>query len=184
MRAGAWALTLAAGLAGLAGGWWYQHAGQAEPVVVGASAAVEPADLVGQRRPDFTLGATTGAKVSAADFDGKVLLVNFWATWCEPCREEMPMLSALHEALAPRGFRVLGIALDEVSSAREFAEGLGISYPVLVGMGDVIAVGRRYGNSAGLLPYSVLVDRAGIVRWADFGALSREELAERVAAHL
>jgi thiol-disulfide isomerase/thioredoxin len=118
--------------------------------------------------------------VSAGDFDGRVVLVNFWATWCAPCREEMPMLNEVYRSLAPRGLDVVGIALDDVARAREFAERLGIDYTILVGAGDVMATGLAYGNQAGLLPYTVLIDRDGVVRWTFLGELKRNALLEQV----
>jgi len=137
-------------------------------------------DLVGQRRPDFTLQDTRGASVSASDFDGKVWLANFWATWCEPCVEEMPMLSLLQQELAGDGVKIVGIALDDAQRASEFADGLGIGYDVLVGTTDVVLAGRRFGNATGLLPYSVLIDETGLIRWAYLGALRREELVAQI----
>lgn len=140
--------------------------------------------LVGEPAPPFTLGAADGARVSLSDFRGQVLLVNFWATWCAPCREEMPMLDALHDELAERGFAVVGIAMDDVQRAREFAGALDIGYPVLVGAGDVFAVMRAYGNAGGMLPYSVLVDRDGRVQWVELGELQEAQLRRRVSALL
>jgi len=136
--------------------------------------------VVGTRRPDYTLGSGSGARISAADFDGKVVLVNFWATWCKPCREEMPMLVELHHAYQDRSFQVVGIALDDVQQAREFASQLGVDYPILVGATDVMAVIRLYGNLSGVLPYSVLVDRQGIIRWTHLGELKKAELKQRI----
>lgn len=151
-----------------------------------------PETLVGQRRPDFRLADAAGNPVAAADFDGHVLLLNFWATWCAPCVEEMPMLSRLQRDYAERGLRVVGITVDDPVRARSFAEGLGLEYPVLFGPGSFEAgvsgagaamlVGRRYGNASGMLPYSVLIDAAGIVRWTHLGAVTREQLETRLAA--
>ena len=149
-----------------------------------ALAANRIEDLVGQARPDFTLGDVNGDPVSAADFDGKIVLFNFWATWCTPCVEEMPMLSGLQQNFANRGLQVVGIALDDPHKAGDFAEQLGIAYPVLVGTTDAILVGRRFGNRAGMLPYSVLVDSDGIVRWAYLGALDKQELETQIQSLL
>ena len=149
-----------------------------------ALAANRVEDLLGQARPDFTLGDLSGNPVSAAEFDGQVVLVNFWATWCTPCIEEMPMLSSLHQIYSDRGFEVVGIALDDPEKAVDFVAQLEIDYPVLVGTTDAILVGRRFGNRAGMLPYSVLVDSEGIVRWSHLGALDREELETRIQSLL
>lgn len=137
-------------------------------------------DLVGSTRPDYTLGSDTGARVSATEFDGQVVLVNFWATWCKPCREEMPMLVGLHDRLSGSGLQVVGVALDDVAQAREFAAGLGVTYPILVGATDVMAMVREYGNVSGVLPYSVLIGRDGIIRWTHLGVLDEAELIPRI----
>jgi peroxiredoxin len=140
--------------------------------------------LLGQRRPDYTLGSVDGSRVSASDFDGKVVLVNFWATWCAPCREEMPMLMALRESRRAEGLEVVGIAMDDVQQARDFVDELGIEYPNLVGSTDVMATMRLYGNASGTLPYSVLIDRAGFVRWSLLGVLEQPSLEREIGALL
>lgn len=173
-------LFLLAGLLGGGGGWMFRQTFLADAELAPGPLPASPAELLGQPRPDFTLGGIGGEWVSAADFDGQILLVNFWATWCVPCRAEMPMLDQLHRQFSGLGLTVLGIAMDDVQQARDFALELGISYPVLVGMADVMATGRVYGNRAGLLPYSVLIDRDGIVRWSHLGELSRDALEEQI----
>jgi peroxiredoxin len=174
-----------AGIAGAGAGWLFTELVLKEdPMPAYVDNTPTQAELLDQPRPDFSLGSTTGEMIHASDFDGDVLLINFWATWCAPCREEMPMLGALHERLAPRGFSVAGIALDDVQQAREFIEELGITYPNMVGGADVMAVGVQYGNRAGLLPYSVLVDRQGIIRWTSLGELDPDELNREIEALL
>lgn len=133
--------------------------------------------LVGSLRPDFRLGSNTGEFVTAADFSGKTVLINFWATWCGPCRHEMPMLMDLQREYGPTGLQVVGIALDDVQSVRNFVKTYGISYPILVGEADVFATSAAYGNVAGVLPYSVLVDKDGIVRWQYAGEIQQPEIA-------
>jgi peroxiredoxin len=171
-------LLILAGLVGVAAGWLASRyvldrdGGSSNPL----PEMVSPQELVGQRRPDFTLGAADGRLVSAADFDGQVTLLNFWATWCLPCREEMPMLAETHAEYAARGVAIVGIALDDVQAARDFADELGITYPILVGTADVMSTAMIYGNRAGLLPYSVLVDRSGVVRRTWLGVLEQAEL--------
>ena len=145
-----------------------------------AMPALSADDLLGQRRPDFTLSDINGTLVTAHDFDGNVWLANFWATWCKPCVEEMPMLSLLQQEYAGKGVKIVGIALDDAERAREFAVGMAISYPILVGQADVVVTGRRYGNNTGMLPFSVLIDTKGIIRWTHLGPLSREELEHQI----
>jgi hypothetical protein len=110
----------------------------------------------------------------------------FDGRWCWPilgnlvrsCRE-MPMLVKLHEAYQSRA-RDRRIAMDEVEQARNFAAGLGVDYPILVGTTDVMAVVREYGNVSGVLPYTVLLDRDGIIRWVYLGELKEEEVTREI----
>lgn len=140
--------------------------------------------LIGQVRPEFMLPDMQGNEVSISDFDGRPVLINFWATWCAPCVEEMPMLSELQAAFEDRGFQVIGIAIDDPQKAADFAEQLGVQYPVLVGMVDTVMVGRQYGNRGGMLPYSVLIDAERIVRWTQLGALVREDVTSQIESML
>ena len=179
------AIAVAAGFGGAAA--WRAVAperipGGAERMLADGQRSAE--EMVGQRRPEYTLGSSGGERVSAADFDGSVVLVNFWATWCQPCREEMPMLAELHREHVTDGLTVVGIALDDVAAARGFAAELGIDYPILVGSTDVMAVVRQYGNVSGVLPYSVLVDREGVIRWTRLGVLEEAKLKREIAGLL
>ena len=103
-------LLVVAGLAGAGGGWLFTETVlKDDPVQMPLpDAAPTASELIGQARPDFTLGSTTGEILNASDFDGDVLLINFWATWCAPCREEMPMLSELHETRTGQGVQCTG----------------------------------------------------------------------------
>lgn len=137
-------------------------------------------NLVGERRPDFTIGSDTGEFVSAEAFDGKLTLINFWATWCAPCRKEMPMLIDLYQDYSGQGLEVVGVAMDDVQQAIDFAKELGVNYPILVGSTDVMVMVQSYGNLSGVLPYSVLIDRDGIIRWTHAGELTRKELTQQI----
>ena len=94
------------------------------------------------------------------------------------------MLSELHQQLSGRGFSVLGIALDDVAPAREFLAELDIRYPNAIGTVDVMAVSALYGNHTGVLPYSVLVDRDGVIRWSVLGEVDEEEISALIEALL
>jgi peroxiredoxin len=175
-------VAIAAGAAGAAGYMFMMSGGGERDPGSAAPRATDlrGEDLIGQRRPDYNLGSADGSIVSASDFDGQVVLVNFWATWCAPCREEMPMLMDLRARYKEDGLEVVGIAIDDVAMAREFISELGIEYPNLVGSTDVMATLRLYGNISGVLPYSVLVDRNGIVRWTHLGVLETSALESEI----
>ena len=128
-----------------------------------------------------------------SDLDGKirqldewkatVLLCNFWATWCAPCREEIPLLIDMRAKYAPSGFEVVGIAIDNVDKVRQFASFMKIPYPVLVAGADGLELMRRLGNSGGGLPYTVVTDRDGAVVRRKLGALKAPELDDILATY-
>jgi len=140
-----------------------------------------PVATVGKPAPNFDTINMQGDVWSLSQQKGQVVFVNFWATWCAPCVEEMPMLAQFQREHAAR-LTVAGIAIDEPGRAREFARELGVDYPLLFGLPEAMLVGRRYGNHSGMLPYSVLVDASGVVRWTRLGALDREQLESQLAA--
>ena len=163
-------LYLAAAVLGLALGGLFAWTSRPAPPQPGMAGAA-----VGDPRPEFRHGGLDGQWVQASDFDGQLLLVNFWATWCAPCRREMPVLQAVSEA-HPGELTVVGLAIDEVDAVRQFVSDLEIRYPIAVGNADVMATQRAWGNSAGALPYTVLVDRQGIIRWQHLGEVTAAEL--------
>lgn len=130
---------------------------------------------VGDLRPDFEHVGLDGERVSLSEFDGRPVLVNFWATWCAPCRREMPVLQAASQAHG-EALAVIGLALDDPEPVEQFIDELGIGYTILVGSSDVMNTQRDWGNSAGVLPYTVLVDREGVIRWQHYGEVTAEEL--------
>lgn len=151
----------------------------AEPIVTPGAATGDV--VLGNFRPHFELGSNNGEFVTPADFSGKTILLNFWATWCEPCRREMPMLMDLQRQFGSTGLQVIGIALDDVQSVKSFVATYGISYPVLVGSEDVFATSAAYGNEEGVLPYSVLIDEKGIVRWQYAGIIQQEKITNLIS---
>jgi thiol-disulfide isomerase/thioredoxin len=133
-------------------------------------------DLLGTNRPPFELLDIAGAQRSAKEFDGKVVVLNFWATWCGPCREEMPMLVDLQRKYGARGLQVVGVALDDRESVENFAAEFGIDYPLMIGETEVMALGKRYGNTTGGIPYTALVDRAGRIQFLKAGRLHLRDI--------
>lgn len=107
---------------------------------------------------------------------GQVLVVNFWASWCPPCLEEIPGLVRIHRELAPKGLQIVGIAVDSADNVRSSVAQLGVSYPVLVAGLEAIDLTRRLGNRAGALPYTLVLDRNGTVIATHLGLISEGEL--------
>jgi thiol-disulfide isomerase/thioredoxin len=138
--------------------------------------------------PDAVSALTTaefkdlsGESGSLERWRGRVLVVNFWASWCPPCREEIPGLARISGQFARKGVQVVGIAVDSADKARESAAELGVNYPVLVAGLEVIDLTRRLGNRAGGLPFTVILDRQGRLVRAHLGLISEAELARIVA---
>lgn len=128
------------------------------------TATIKKTTIIGSKRPDFTLKDVEDEQHSIGKWDGKVLVVNFWATWCPPCRREIPAFIELHEKYEKQGFSIIGVALDSKQAAIDYVDPMGINYPILVGDVDGIAISQEYGNKLGVLPYTVIVDRHGIIR--------------------
>src|SRR5437667_1386099 len=151
---------------------------------IGAGAAVAGAPLralVLQRQSgaaDLLAGPfrdLPGARRTLREWRGRVLLCNFWATWCAPCREEIPMLVAVRGVFAAKGAEIVGIGIDQAAKVEEFARTYGVTYPVWIAEADAIEQMRRLGNALGGLPYTVVVDRVGAVAHRRLGALNRAD---------
>jgi len=108
---------------------------------------------------------------------GNVLVVNYWATWCVPCREEMPIFSKLAASHAGRGVRFVGIAADDADKVREFVRHTAVSYPLLIGGEKAIDATRDFGNAPRAVPFTIVIDRAGHVRTAVLGRVEEDALA-------
>lgn len=135
--------------------------------------------LAGARFNDL-LGGTR----SLAEWRGKVVVLNFWATWCAPCREEIPMLVAARERYAGSGVEILGIAIDTAAKVTEYVAQMKIPYPILLAGADGLELMRNLGNQASGLPFTVLVDRAGRPAARKLGALRQEDLDSMLAGLL
>ena len=133
------------------------------------------ADLLAARYPDLD-----GRVRRLLDWQGRVVLCNFWATWCAPCREEVPLLVSAKQQWGLVGFEVVGIGIDSADKIREFSRNYQVNYPVLIGDGSVLELLRRLGNRGGGLPYSVVLDRTGGIAHRHLGAFTAAELRRAV----
>ena len=122
----------------------------------------------------------TGRTRKLSEWQGKVVLVNFWATWCAPCRDEIPMLVSLREKFSVDGFEIVGIAVDTVPNVREFVDKYQIPYPILMANAEGIGLMQKLGNTAGALPYTVVLDRRGVIVNRKLGILRRGEVERQI----
>ena len=123
-----------------------------------------------------TFRDTNGQEQALGRFEGKWLVLNFWATWCAPCREEMPGFERLQARWSGRNVQFVGVAHDDPVEVARFGTALGIHYPLLTGGDEVDELARRLGNRAGVVPYTVLIDPRGHVLQRKVGAYSVEAL--------
>ena len=133
--------------------------------------SADAGELWSTRLPDLA-----GKSRQVSEWRGRVVVCNFWATWCAPCREEIPVLMAARQKSGPDTLEVVGIAVDNAAKVGEFARSFRISYPVLISDGEGLELMRKLGNTAGGLPYTVFLDRQGRVAHRKLGALTSTEL--------
>lgn len=128
----------------------------------GVAQAPQKRTIVGTPAADFALKALSGDNVRLSEHLGEVVLLNFWASWCSPCRTEMPRLGKLHATYRSAGLAVYGVSVDDdPARAVEFVRTVGVAYPVLLDSRKTVAPAYRLDE----LPMTVLIDRAGIVRY-------------------
>ncbi|MBV8052207.1 MAG: TlpA family protein disulfide reductase [Acidobacteriaceae bacterium] len=134
--------------------------------------------MKGDVAPDFTLQSLDDKTVHLSDYRGKAVLLNFWATWCAPCKIEMPWFVELQKQYGPEGFQIVGVAMDDASPKEiaSFAKEMGVNYPVLIGKE---VVGDAYGGVQ-FLPESFYIDRNGKVLDKAFGLKGRGEIEDNI----
>ena len=135
-------------------------------VTVVAATSLASSGLEGQAAPDFALKSSSGENLRLSEYRGDVVMINFWATWCGPCRQEMPLLDELYTRYERVGFNLLGVNIDDDSRrAMQMIEELGVSFPVLFDARKEVS--KLYEVEA--MPVTVLVDREGNVRYVHLG---------------
>jgi thiol-disulfide isomerase/thioredoxin len=117
-----------------------------------------------------------GTSQRISQWRGKVLVVNFWASWCEPCRKEIPEFIEIQNQFRDQGLVFVGIAVDQPQKAAAFSQDIGINYPVLTGGMEAMSLAEAAGNRQGALPFTVIIDRSGKIISTHLGLLSRSKL--------
>ncbi|HIF50564.1 MAG TPA: TlpA family protein disulfide reductase [Thiotrichaceae bacterium] len=168
------------------GGYQLQQNIQAdklEPAIV-VKNPIAPKEVIGTKFEDFSLSDVDGVQRHLSEWQGKVMVINFWATWCSPCREEIPAFIELQQQYASDGLQFIGIALQQAEEVREFIDEFNVNYPSLVGDDDVIKAAKKLGNDIGALPYTVIIDRNGVISFTRRGPLSKSEAELAIKALL
>lgn len=125
-----------------------------------------------------------GKSVDTNSWRGKVLVVNFWASWCPPCVEEMPTLDQLQAEFLPQNVLFVGIGIDSPSNIRQFLEMTPVSYPIVIGGLEGSALSKQMGNAQGALPYTIIIDAKGKATSSKLGKISEEELRKAIKSAL
>lgn len=137
-----------------------------------------PADPVeaGRQVLGATLTSVAGKAERLDQWRGKVLVVNFWATWCAPCREEIPGFVRFQASHSADGVQFIGIAVDQKERVTSYASEMGMNYPLMVGGIELMEFSRRIGNQMAVLPFTVILDRSGKVQATQVGILKPDKL--------
>jgi thiol-disulfide isomerase/thioredoxin len=150
-----------------------EHAGA--PGAAPAVAITGELPTVPVQRPLFSLADAAGRRRSITEWDGKALVVNFWATWCAPCRRELPLLNRLQAEFAPRGIQVLGVAVDFAEDVRAFTRDFPVAYPILIGEQDGLDAARAFGVATIAFPFTAFSDARGRIITVHMGELHEPE---------
>lgn len=145
----------------------------------GASPKIDISEFLLQTYPD-----PRGESVAVKNVMGPLTLINFWATWCAPCRHEMPIFEALYQQYKVDGFTVIGLTLDDPEPTETFLQSVGVTYPALMLDDAGWELLGRFGNQQGLLPYSILTDVQGVVLERKLGEIDANLLSEWIKKHL
>lgn len=167
-------VAIAAGAAG-----YFAANSRIDPAPAAAAAQVSADPIFSAAIPDLN-----GQPQSFSQWRGKVLIVNFWATWCAPCLKEIPEFIELQEQYGKRGLQFVGIAVDQKDKVATYAQKTGINYPVLLGEAEAIDLSRKAGNRLGALPYTLIIDRQGQVVATELGGLTQAKLKPQIEALL
>jgi len=177
-------IAIIAGVGGFYAQQWWRTAGTLVRIDSATQNSNPDNSTIQQRRPDFTLLDLNKKSHSISEWDGKVILVNFWATWCPPCVREVPALDKLYIDYKDKGFVVIGIAIDSADAVEDFVDPLDLQYPILLAEQQGIELSQAYGNRLGVLPFSVIIDKDGKIVELHSGEISYELIEKSIKPFL
>jgi len=121
-----------------------------------------------------------GTPQPISQWRGKILVVNFWASWCPPCLEEMPSLNQFHQQYQAKGVQVMGISTEDINALKKFEQQLKLDYPILAGDAEAMSLAQSLGNDRSILPFTVIIDKSGKIAQIVFGKLEKTTLEKVV----
>lgn len=136
--------------------------------------------MMKREAPEFNLPDMENVMHNSHEWDGKVVVINFWATWCPPCVKETPTFVDLQEQYGEAGAQFIGIAIDNKTAVQEFMDTYGVNYPMLIGEDDAIKVAKDYGDRFGALPYTVVINRQGQIHFIQRGEMTRDMAVKNI----
>lgn len=163
-----WSLFMAVAISAAALGFFFGQPTVQSPPSIPAGGA--------DKLTELTVATPEGKAASLKQWSGKVRVINFWATWCPPCREEMPEFSRVQQKLAGKGVQFIGIGIDTPDNIINFQKTHPVSYPLLMGSYEALKLTVELGNKSSALPFTVILDRAGNIAHTKMGKLSESEL--------
>ncbi len=152
-----------------------QSATQTAPVTATTSEPAAPETVIPTDLPDFTLEDREGNQRSIRSWPGKSMIVNFWATWCAPCRREIPLLREINQTHGAEGFQVVGVAVDFRDDVLKYATDIGIDYPILIGEQDGLDAVNSFGMGSLGFPFTVFTDNQGRIVLTHLGELTKSQ---------
>ncbi len=150
------------------------------------SPAAVPVQVLGRTLPEFSLSDLDGQVRASSEWHGQLVVMNFWATWCPPCRKEIPEFIELQQKYAGHGVRFIGINMDKkVLTAKQYAQEMRINYPILTGsLNKLVALGEELGNQSGGLPYTVIISREARIIYTHQGLLPGHQAEQELRRYL
>lgn len=140
---------------------------------------IKPTEI---RLPEFSFADTEGHQRNSHEWSGKVIILNFWASWCGPCREEIPLLIDLKNSYQDDNVQLIGIAIEETEPAHEYAQSIGINYPILIGERGGMSLAYHLGNVVNAVPFTAVIDRDGTLVYQRAGLIKKARVTKVIEA--